>query len=128
MKWFLLCAIFFGISAFILDAFFAHGLRAFLGERYEDSTMNALSAASRYQLSMSIFMILLIVLFKHVPSAWVIVSECFVILGFCLFCLPIYLKHLGGIPYFIRIAPLGGLSFMASFAALLPLLWTKLKF
>ena len=121
MKWFLLVAIVFGVGAFLLDAFFAHGLRAYLGDHYSDAAQHALSTAARYQLIASVMMLILIVLYRIIPNICVPLSAFFTTMGVIFFCLTIYLKHLFGMVELARLAPLGGVSFMLAFMALIPL-------
>lgn len=123
MKWVLLVAIVFGSSAFMLDAFFAHGLKSFLGETYTDAAEHALTTASRYQLTASIFLLVLILLYHYSKSRFIWVAEVFTILGVLNFSGTLYLKYLLGFDKLAKLAPLGGISFMLSFLALLPLLW-----
>lgn len=121
MKWFLLLAVFFGVSALALDAFFAHGLRAFLGEYYDDAFLPALTTAARYQLTMSILLFGLVFWYKEAPSIWLLISASFISLGLIFFCMPIYLKYLCQLPQFSGLAPGGGVLLMASLLALLGL-------
>jgi uncharacterized membrane protein YgdD (TMEM256/DUF423 family) len=123
MRWFLLLAALFGASALMLDAFFAHGLRSFLGENYNEAISHSLHTASRYQLLMSILMIVLVVFYRLLPSIWLIVSQSFLSLGLIFFCLPIYLKYLFNMPMFSGLAPGGGVLLMAALLALIPLIW-----
>lgn len=122
MKWLFLFAILLGASAFLLDAFFAHGLKSFLAGRFTENAINSLTTASRYQLFASIFIILTIILHQHIPSVWLYVSQAFSILGVSLFCFTMYLKYLGNISI-SGVAPLGGISFMLSFLTLIPLIF-----
>lgn len=121
MKWFLLLAIFLAVTAFMLDAFFAHGLKSFLGDRFQEASLHALSTAARYQLLSGFFLLILIVIYRHYPFISVVVSGLLSIVGVLLFCGAIYLKHIFFIATFARVAPLGGICFMLSFLALLPL-------
>lgn len=124
MKWILIEAVFFGASALMLDAFFAHGLHNFLGSQFTDTIHQALTTASRYQLKASILLIVTILLYRSIPSLWVIASQLLITSGVLFFCVSIYLRHLFGYTCFANLAPIGGISFMLSFLALLPLiLW-----
>jgi uncharacterized membrane protein YgdD (TMEM256/DUF423 family) len=124
MKWILLTAILFGFSAFILDAFFAHGLKNFLGNSYSESAEHALTTASRYQLMAAFFLLILLFVYRGIPHPCIIVAQIFAIMGVLLFCFTIYAKHLLAITQVARIAPMGGIAFMLSFLALMPLMRT----
>lgn len=122
MKWFLLVAILLGASAFMLDAFFAHGLRSYLGESYSETAHNALSTAARYQLNAALFLLVLVIFYRNIPSGWVVISQFLVLLGVIFFCASIYLKHILGFASLAIFAPIGGISFMLAFVALIPLM------
>src|SRR5262245_4210137 len=123
MRWFLLFAALCGASSLALDAFFAHGLRAFLGEFYDDTAFHALTTASRYQLMMAVLLIALVLFYRQSPSIWIVISQSFISLGLIFFCMPIYLKYLCNLPIFSGLAPGGGLLMIAAFLALIPLIW-----
>ena len=122
MKWVLLEAAILGASALMLDAFFAHGLKKYLGPQFDETAINALSTASRYQLMASIFLLIHLLLYLAVPSAWIIASQILVSSGVLFFCFSIYLNKLFGLVILANLAPIGGISFMLSFLALLPMI------
>jgi uncharacterized membrane protein YgdD (TMEM256/DUF423 family) len=122
MKWVLLVAIIFGLSAFILDAFFAHGLKNYLGDAYTDGVAHTLNTASRYQLMASFFLLITLLLWRATPHLCIIFAQVLVMAGVGLFCGTIYSKHLFGFATLARLAPVGGIMFMLSFLALLPLM------
>lgn len=122
MKWFLLLAALFGASAIMLDAFFAHGLKSFLGY-HDQGVFEALKSASRYQLLMSVALLSLIIFYRSFPSIWLVISIICLSLGIIFFCTPIYLRYLCDIPNFSGLSPGGGILMMAAFLALIPLIW-----
>lgn len=121
MKIFLFFSVFLGLGALIMDAFIAHGLEKFLGSYYTSIAEHSLSTAARYQLSFSILLIVLTVLWRLVPSIWIVISQILLLFGMLFFCGAIYLKHLAMWTSIGFLAPLGGVLLMAAFLALLPL-------
>ncbi len=121
MKFILVAAIIFGVTAFALDAFFAHGLRNFLGDAYSDSAAHSLTTASRYQIYASLYLLTMVIFYRHLPSMWILLSQGFAFLGVLFFCVSIYLKHIFGFATAGLVAPVGGIAFMLSLLALLPL-------
>ncbi len=88
----------------------------------DPQVVHALGTASRYQLTAALFLLILIVVYRNFPSMWVVVSQVCVSVGVLFFCISIYLHHLFGLSIFAKLAPIGGISFMLSFLALLPLI------
>lgn len=123
MKWIILTAIILGFSAFALDAFFAHGLKNFLGANYSDVAQHALTTASRYQLLASLFLLILFLIYRIYPHPCVIASQMFVIIGVVLFCFTVYGKYILQLPQLAKLAPVGGIAFIISFLSLIPLMW-----
>lgn len=121
MKWIVIEASFLATSALMLDAFFAHGLKNYLGTRYDEATLPALMTASRYQLMAALFLLILFLFYRLSPSLWIIVSQICTSFGVLFFSFTIYLKYLFGITMFANLAPVGGISFMLAFLALIPL-------
>lgn len=122
MKWFLLIAIFFGATAFMAEAFFAHGLKSFL-PNLDDSHVHALFTASRYQLFAALFLVALIALYRFIPSPFVVVSQILACVGVVFFSCSLYAKYLLGLTALGSLAPMGGIAFMLSFISLLPLVF-----
>jgi uncharacterized membrane protein YgdD (TMEM256/DUF423 family) len=120
MKWIILEAVLLGSSALMLDAFFAHGLKTYLGPQFSETVLHALTTASRYQLIASLFLLILLLLYRAIPTLWIVASQIFVSLGVVFFCFSIYLRHLFGFDALVNLAPIGGILFMLSFIALLP--------
>lgn len=122
MKWILIEAVIFGASALMLDAFFAHGLKNYLGTNYTDAAHHGLTTASRYQVMAAILLLVLILIYRSIPSMWVVLSQALVSSGVLFFCVAIYLRHIFGLTFFAQLAPIGGVSFMLAFVALVPLI------
>ncbi len=122
MKIFLLISIIFGLSALVMDAFIAHGLEAFLGQKYDATVHHAMATAARYQLIFAIFLCVQSFIFRTFPNIWLLFSQCLIVLGITLFSGTIYLQYVMNSTFLSFLAPIGGVSLMLSFLALLPLL------
>lgn len=121
MKAFFIIALLCGSTAIMLDAFFAHGLENFLGDNFSDTVFHALSTGARYQLTAAILLLTLTFVYRIFNTKWIIVSQSLLVVGMLFFCGGIYAKYLLNLHNLARVAPLGGIAFMLSFLALIPL-------
>ncbi len=104
-----------------MDAFIAHGLEGFLGPQFTPIAAQSLGTAARYQLTFAIAIMALSIGWRLVPSLSIVLSQSLFSLGTLLFCGSIYLKYLTSFSTLSMVAPVGGVTLMLAFLALLPL-------
>lgn len=116
--WFLLCGVY-GLSGVAMGAFAAHALKT----RLDASALDIIQTATQYQLLHAVAMLALLGL-AEAGRGQQIALVCFA-LAIPLFSGSLYLLALTGAKWAGPITPLGGLLFLAGWAAVVSLAWTR---
>ena len=105
-----------GFAAVALGAFGAHGLK----NKISENLMSAYQTAVQYHFYHTLALFGLVLLMFHFGQKGVLqVSAGLFLLGILLFCGSLYGLALGGPTWLGPITPIGGLAFLAAWAALL---------
>ncbi|WP_026374649.1 DUF423 domain-containing protein [Aestuariibacter salexigens] len=104
-----------GMTAVILGAFAAHGLKGKLSE----PLLNAFQTGVQYQFYHTLALLFIVLISRFVPSTLLSWSGYFFAAGILLFSGSLYLLALTGIKWFGPITPLGGVCFIAGWAMML---------
>jgi len=110
----------YGLTAVILGAFGAHGLKNVLDERM----LAAFETGTRYQMYHALFLLLLALMANHLPQQWLNYAIWTAIIGVLLFSGSIYLLTVFKLKIGI-ITPIGGLFLILSWISLLVGILTK---
>ncbi|WP_088330806.1 DUF423 domain-containing protein [Lacimicrobium sp. SS2-24] len=115
MSWVLSAGAFLAMTAVMLGAFAAHGLKG----RLEENMMSAFQTAVQYQLWHSLALILLVALYRHQPQPMLQWSAISILVGVILFSGSLYLLALTGVRGFGPITPIGGVAMIIGWFLLL---------
>lgn len=115
MKVILAIAAFSAMTAVILGAFAAHGLKS----RLSVSLLSAFQTGVQYQIYHSLALLLLVVIYRQTPQPLLVWSAGFMLSGIVLFSGSLYLLALTQIKWFGPVTPLGGVCFIVGWALLL---------
>lgn len=109
-----------GLSAVVLGAFGAHGLKG----RLSESMLEVYETAVHYQFFHTLALLAVaLLMFKWGSQRTLITAAGAFFLGICLFSGSLYLMALGAPRWLGPITPLGGLSFMVGWGSLFWFAW-----
>ena len=98
-----------------LGAFAAHGLKS----RLSTQMMDVFQTGVQYQMSHSLAILLLVILYRNWPHQWLIYGALAMAVGILLFSGSLYLLAMTQIKWFGPVTPLGGLCFIGGWICLL---------
>lgn len=115
MKFFAVSGALAALLAVVLGAFAAHGLKSQLSAQL----ITTFQTGVQYQMYHALGILLVVLLYKHDPSALLLWSASFMLAGIILFSGSLYALSLTGVRWFGPITPIGGLSFILGWGCLL---------
>ena len=110
------------VTAVIIGAFGAHGLKSHLS----DEMMRVYKTGVEYHFYHALGILLVGVLSVSVPSGLLNWSAIFLTLGILLFSGCLYVMAISGVTWLGAITPFGGLSFIVGWILLFVAVWKKL--
>ena len=110
------------VTAVIIGAFGAHGLKSHLS----DEMMRVYKTGVEYHFYHALGILLVGVLSVSVPSGLLNWSAIFLTLGILLFSGSLYVMAISGVTWLGAITPFGGLSFIVGWILLFVAVWKKL--
>lgn len=114
IRFFLLCAAFFGFSGVALGAFAAHGLK----KQIAPASLAVFQTGVHYQMLHALALLLVAVLAMRLSDKWLKASGIFFILGILLFSGSLYTLTWVGLGPLGLITPVGGVSFLIGWLCL----------
>ena len=115
MKWMLVFAAAGGMTAVMLGAFAAHGLK----NKLAPNLLDAFQTGVQYQFYHTFALVAVILLSKSLSSSLLTWSGSLFVAGILLFSGSLYLLALTGVKWFGPITPLGGVCFIVGWTLLL---------
>lgn len=100
------------LAATLLGAYASHGMRAAPAE-----TVDAVRTAVAFQFYHGLALLAVPLLSAHLARRWAAAAGWLFVAGTLLFCGGIYASYLLGVSGASRVAPIGGISFAAGWAA-----------
>lgn len=114
MKFILLFAALSGMFGIVLGAFAAHGLKG----RLSESLLQTFQTGVQYQIYHSLALLLVVILFRLMPSNYLVYCAAAFIMGIALFSGSLYGLALTQSSWLGPITPLGGLCFIVGWGLL----------
>lgn len=114
-KYFFPIAVLFAMTAVILGAFAAHGLKHKLSE----PLLSAFQTGVQYQFYHALGLLLVVLLHKQFEQALMLWAGWFFVAGMLLFSGSLYMLALSGYKWFGPITPIGGVCFIVGWCFLL---------